>query len=222
MYRWLLVPLALLSVLYANIAGAALIVYTDRVSWEGAIGSFSTEDFESAPLGQLSAGTTDLGLVDFTFDTGPSNLGPAIVGPSVSNSVNGSRQLDGHIFTLNQGGGGTTTPSYHEFDFGALVFGWGADFRNTLTGDDLIATTAGIDTLFSDHLTGIGNGFLGVISDTAFSSFRLTTADASGFSLAEFFWMDDLSFSTSIPEPTSLALLIAGLAGLGCLRRRAS
>ena len=62
------------------------------------------------------------------------------------------------------------------------------------------------------------NGVITPISGTAFNSFlNLGTADVSGFNFDNFNSIASIKVS-SVPEPTTLSLLLLGLAGLGVTR----
>lgn len=208
------------AALATDTAGAAIMVFTSRADWEAAVGTFQTEDFESTPLGTLPGGTTtNLGLVDFSYPGAPSGS-PA---PRIrdSGTVNGTRELVGHIFDPGAGGG-TTNPGPHTITFASPIWAFGADFESTLSGDNVTVTFAGMTIKFSDFLIAPGNGFLGVVADTTFSTIVFGTEDASGYT-AELFSIDDLSFSvaeTAVPEPGMLGLVALGLAGLGVAARR--
>src|SRR5262245_24397322 len=49
-------------------------VFTNRGAWQTAVGTFSTETFNAAPVGLLHTGTTPLGTVNVTLnDSGNGN-----------------------------------------------------------------------------------------------------------------------------------------------------
>lgn len=72
--------------------------------------------------------------------------------------------------------------------------------------------------------TETGAVFIGILSDTAFSSFTLLHGDKvapGGVDGAnENFWIDELVLAPAVPLPAGLPLLLAGLGAFGVLRRR--
>lgn len=61
--------------------------------------------------------------------------------------------------------------------------------------------------------------FIGLLSDTAFSKLEFSLTSAPGGTLGDYA-INRVSFLTAVPEPTTLALFGAGLAGIGLTRRR--
>ena len=204
------------ALMAAGPASAAVItVYTNQAAWEAAVGGmFETETFDGLPVTTpLAANTTHaLGLVEFEYPGAP-DIGsydddlPAITGDP-------DREFQGSVYQATWGGG-DTKPGPHEFTFPYDVMAFGADFRTTTSGAMLTATMAGETIAFDDYLADPGTGFLGVVSDTPFTTV-VFDADGGGYT-NEQFYMDDLSFS-NIPEPATLSLL--GLGALGLVRRR--
>ncbi len=93
--------------------------------------------------------------------------------------------------------------------YDSLAFYDGATLIQTITGTDVLAGANG-------DRSASGTAYVNITSSVAF-----TTVVASSSQYA--FELDDLSFnrpSTPIPEPTTLALLGASLAGIGIARRR--
>ncbi|MFK7762770.1 MAG: VPLPA-CTERM sorting domain-containing protein [Roseobacter sp.] len=72
--------------------------------------------------------------------------------------------------------------------------------------------------------TETGAVFIGILSDTAFSSFTLLHGDKvapGGVDGAnENFWIDELVLAPAVPLPAGLPLLLAGLGAFGVMRRR--
>jgi hypothetical protein len=215
--RQLCGTLALLGTvsLFGTSAQATLVFFNDRTTWENTLGgTITTEDFNAVTPFVLSAGSNPAGQIDISLS-------------NVSGSVN--RIGDISEFWLIDGTTGflgAATPNGAEnisVDLPERVFGWGADFSTTHSGAGLTLEIDSILAEFSDILPGgeNGTGFLGVISTNAFSSVRLFDAEQN-----ETFGMDNVSFgdgtfvATAVSEPTALAILGLGLAGLGLSRRR--
>ncbi len=215
--RQLLCAMMLAAIPAGSTFGSVIDVYTSRTAWEAAAGTVYIESFDNLPEGFLYPGTTQLEFVSFYLDAGPSDNGPKIAGTGTY-IINGTPFLSGHVFTPGQGGGGTTTPTVHTFTFPTPVTAWGADFEDTLTGDNLRFDFGDQSIAMSAYLRGSGTGFIGIVSDTPFTELTIRTDDASS-SNAEYFGMDDLSFN-AIPEPATLGMLAFGAAALLPRRRK--
>ena len=190
-------------------AQAAIIVFTDRALWEAAAGPFVTEDFNGLTPTPLSTGNNPVGLIDINIvgDPGVSRIDD---GTSVF-AINGTNAL---ILEVDESG---TDIGFPSADFLGAVFGFGADWQSTTNNSVLEVTIDGQLFNFSDFLdAGDGDGFLGFISDVAFTDIVFGLAGSSN----EIFGLDDLSIAVSMPEPGILALMGFGVVGLGLSRRR--
>jgi hypothetical protein len=128
---------------------------------------------------------------------------------------------------LHYGSGGNTSYVTISMMDGSLIFG--LDF---LLGDgwvDSITTNLIWETFNGTTSTGFGDVVLnkgttvGWTDNSGFSSLRVAANDPNINAFGEFqtIAIDDLDISTaSVPEPSTLALLSLGLAGLGFKRRR--
>lgn len=187
---------------------AGIIVFTDRTAWEAAVaGTIATEDFNGVANQILSSGTTTLGTFDVTLN---------------ANDAGNLNNVSGGVlnFRVSNWVGGDPVTSFIDIApvSSSLLSAFGADFVSTTTGAKLKVTLMlnGSTVVFSDHLSGVGTGFLGVVDDmTPFSSLRFEAVSPASDNSAEVFSLDNLSTSvaTVAPEPTSLAL--AGFAGIG-------
>jgi len=197
----------------ATVSAAILSVFTDRTAWENAVGGFALEDFETLPVGVLGVGTTSFGA--FSITTNGTLLSLPSIGPATSvGDVNGSRQFNGLIASSFD----PASASRHVFAFDAPLIGFAADFADTLSGTGLFLGAAGERVGFASLFLPRGDGFMGIVSDTAFSEVTLSATN-EGFSL------DDMSTAAAsppaaVPVPPAGALLGAGLVVLGLVRAR--
>ena len=145
--------------LCASTAEAAFIIYTDRASWELALQSLTTEDFEAVPVGAFSPGTTMVGTVEFFYDVEDPGAAPGVYD---GGSVNGSRELVGTVW--RPPGGGGIRPGINTFTLPAMIDAWGADFEWHSTGIRLVADVGSASFRLEDYATP-SDTFLGVISD---------------------------------------------------------
>lgn len=189
-------------------AHAVLMVFTDRTTWEASLGtSVTTEDFNGVTPFNMSTGVNSAGLIDIELlgSSGPNRIDD---GSGFAN-IDGSNYYHGALDFFDGGAPSQATILITQ------IIGFGADWISTTTGGDLSLTILGETVNFDDHLTGSGNGFLGIISTNSFSSIILDTESGA----AEQFGMDNFSFA-QVTEPTTLALFGLGLAGLGFARRK--
>lgn len=173
-------------------AGAAVTFYTSQSAYTAALATSTTETFSATPL---TSGLT------YASDAG---------------SVTGGLFAD----RLVNGGASTT------FSFGGDVNGFGGLFDETPGGfGQGIAFTLtlanGTQVALSQQLDGDAGSFFGFISTDAFTSVLLTGGVSSG--VAETYNVDNVQFGSTtaaIPEPASVALMLAGLGLVGVAARR--
>jgi len=198
---------------YAN----AISVFTDRTSFETAIGTLSIEDFESSPvIGTPSSGAQASATFSlFTVSSTP-NAVKVLDAPflGVDNTTPGGSQ---YLYLDTDVG---LQGSVSTFNFTAPLLAVGFDYSqlnepgtspSITIGGDVISIP--LNPLPFDDFNPL---FIGVIPDTSFQTFTIDSGIDSGFGI------DQLTTSV-VPIPAGLWLFGSGLIGLiGVARRKRS
>jgi len=197
------------TLLGSTAQAGSLQVFTDPEAWFAAVSDYEVmvEEFD-LPAGPLVVGENRVGMIDITIN-GTEGGFPSI--EAGGNPLN----IDGSSFFFNDVGD-TNGNLYTDFSFDSMIVGFGSFFTSTLTGNLAVIEVGGNTVNFSDHLSGSGDGFLGILSDMAFSQFRF--AAESNSNLGEAFGVDNFNFakagSSEVPEPGTVLLLALGFGGV--------
>ncbi len=205
-------------------ASATVISYTDRASFEAALASPTTFDFNSQTLNLHVdvTGGTDFGAFTIS-DTGSGS--DIYIRDSTSGSAS-SGIVDGTKFVrYNENSAGAVEMTV---TFDSAVRGFGFDYNNADTNDDFTLTVDGFSASFPGVLASGTSGFFGLVSSEpsiaglTFDFYDSPTAGSGVLGVDNFTWSARLNSTTSVPLPGTLPLFLSGLAGLGLLgwRRR--
>ena len=197
---------AVFTIAICSSSQAVPTTYTDRTSWLSGIGGSS--DF----LVDFNGYTVDTPLVG-TMDFGPfsvqSDGGRSVDVPPYENSDatygNGTPNLSLFVNGINDA----------IFDFDSPVYALFADFwapgNSGSPLEMLLSFSTGGSTVLNIGDFGSSTTSFGFISDTSITQITLFNARNDGFNV------DDIegSYMASVPEPSILFLMMAGMAGFG-------
>jgi hypothetical protein len=197
-------------------------VYTERTAWVTAVGSFAADGFESAPLGIVERTPSyepDVELDDLAIKL----IGAGEMEFHDSGLVDGTREFQGRIshqsssvgFSL---GWRTTLLPFPPFVVTTRdpLVAFGGDWADSLQEGRLQLTVLGTTIAFDQYLSGKGDGFLGIVSDTPF---EVAVVSSTGIGPEGHAFQLD-SVVLVVPEPSVSLLFAAGVAFLGQWRRR--
>ncbi len=196
-------------------------------AFDAAAGSTTIIDFEQAPLGGFtSLSSAQLGVAGVSLsplgasdgnDSAIETGGTKLLGYNTTNS--GRKYLDlGEFDDTGEPAVGV------RFDFTNPIFEFGGYFTGigNIIGNTTIEFFDGASQILSltKHAEG-GVEFFGFTSTVGIHYIDFLLSPVSGSSSEEI-GLDDVRFSTQVPEPTTLALMGLGLAGIGWKRRKAA
>lgn len=192
-------------------ARAELITFTDRTTWENAVVSVSTFDFNSEATGSF---VTDRDFGYFTAtNTNWLQLTTFVEDGSGDANVNGTNYLG-----FNEAVPSGTTPLRLTFDTAISALGF--DYRtidDNSDGFDLVIGMGG--TLFNVSPSAPSNGFFGVIDTVGLFTVADFQDDVDGGGLNLGVGIDNLSYGvTAVPEPNTFVALL-GIVSVSLLAR---
>ncbi|MEM7314075.1 MAG: PEP-CTERM sorting domain-containing protein [Planctomycetota bacterium] len=216
--RTLAISIMLTFVCFAN---ASVMVFTDRPSFEAALGLPSgggiNTGFEQDSPQFLFPGTVVLNDFDLT-----------IVGsPNVLNQItccepSGSGAIESHYFNGFLSNDVTNGPQEITFSFDTPLYGFGADFdqaNNNGMGMIVNGTLVDFSDLLGPAVGDLDFGFIGVV-DTMMPFSSATLVMTGGLpNQGEFFRMDNATLAP-VPEPATHLLMLFGFLALLGLRRK--
>ena len=182
-----------------------------------AYGSLQTITFENAAVGHVA-----------NFDAAP-GVNVALTGTDYGNGFSGvSNTSYGNLYGFNvsaggsqwlgfPGGSATFTFAGGTHAFGAYLTGLQTVFSSAVTITFFDGTS---QTLTLPINTSGGASYFGFTHSVAFT--QLTIDAGPGVSGTDAWGVDNVSFTSAVPEPTSVALMVAGLALVGGVARRRS
>lgn len=197
----------------ASSAAATITVFTDRASWEAAIGGapITVEDFNSTTTQPIADGQTlDTGLLQIRRDGSPNAAdGDLAISPgTLFGNFDGTNHLDGE----------TGIEPHERVDFGfngSAVFAFGADWVSPFSGDGIGLEVNG-ELFLIDTIAGFDSGFFGVVSSSSSFATVSVVGNPAMDTFQELWQADNVSYA--IPTPGAAGVL--GLAGLAVMRRR--
>jgi hypothetical protein len=196
----------LLSLLLTLTLHAVPVIYTDRASWEAAVGQTVMEDFNGVTPETCVAGRNDFGALGFMVTGDPIHNFSGLPKGQITESglIDGS-----HEFRARLGFAWDTAFVFDEPITAFAADWWGTSGTGGSVGDRERAKLQINDAILSfvGYLPGGTAGFLGIVDTDPFTSIALRgLGDASGSTWG----LDNAQWAvSSVPDGGSTLLLLA-------------
>ena len=183
-------------------ANAILTTFTDRASWEAAVGNnFSIETFDSVTTDQRFDTTKVVGDLTLEGDDGSGNELVIDAQPlqTTSFDINGSTQVQGRTDSAG-------TNDFFTIDFASPMLAFGATFDDVsdVGISEMIMSSSGVESNRVDIPdNGNGQSFFGFVADEEFTTIQFDPSSSGG----DNFGMDDVVYS-SVPFELSPTFII--------------
>lgn len=218
--------------LMASRAEAAIITFTDRATWDSAVGAPSfTVDFSGFST-------------DKSFALSPLDLGPfTLLGAPVNHPASPYGDLTGIVNIVDAAAANANLGindfvglfDHVDLTFGVPVKAWGGTISNPagdevlaidlLNGMSVLATLLPVDEPWNPHATTPYFGFFGfkATAGEQITSLRFRAVPGGSGAFGDAFRLDDVvgvSDVSAVPEPGTLWLLLSGVVGISRAARR--
>ncbi len=230
-----LIYLAIWSVFALLPAGAGTITqYTDRATFDGVVGATTIEDFGNVARFPITTGVLN-SSTNLVVASGPP-ITPGLIKPGVTYSTPVAGDPGVYDFNIDTGGGFTgglldslLQPNTGRlltvtFDGPVTAFGFDTNYLMGQTFDIAIFFLGGGS--FTDTVAVVPNSrtpsFYGFVSSAQdIQSIQLNGDYSTDFGFAlDNFTFTDTGEPGSVPEPSTIVLMAAGLLGIGAFDRK--
>lgn len=194
--------LSLAAMLLATQTQAAPVLYTDEAAYLAAVGATTTYvDFAGSPAATVSGASFTPAVTFGSCTTNFASCGNQVLHNSDAiTDLGGSAAPNG----VSRLGGAFTDPV------------WAFAFHYISGGVTSVELNGGALNVVVDPI----NGFLGIVSDVALTDFVGINAVFPNNIGNDRYFIDDFRINNRVPEPATLALVLASLVVTGGLRRR--